>query len=40
MYTAELKRPITVSLAAKKAAVEELLDVLGLETCRNVKIGK
>ena len=39
-YTAELKRPRTQSLAVKKAAVEELIDVLALDGCRNVRIGK
>ena len=40
MYTAELKRPTSVPLATKKAAVEELLEVLALEDCRGVRIGK
>jgi ABC-type multidrug transport system ATPase subunit len=39
MYTAELKRPISQSHAEKKSAVEELIDVLALEGCRNVLIG-
>lgn len=39
MYTAELKRPITQSHVEKKAAVDELIDVLALESCRNVLIG-
>ncbi|EFN51572.1 hypothetical protein CHLNCDRAFT_140061 [Chlorella variabilis] len=39
MYTAELKRPISQSHDVKKAAVEELIDVLALEGCRNVLIG-
>lgn len=39
MYTAELKRPISQPAAEKQAAVEELLDVLALNTCRSVRIG-
>jgi hypothetical protein len=34
LYTAELKRPRSIPLADKQAAVEELLDKLGLNTCR------
>lgn len=39
LYTAELKRPHSVPLAEKQAAVEQLLDKLGLQACRHVKIG-
>ena len=39
LYTAELKRPRQEPLAQKKAAVDELLDQLGLTGCRNVPIG-
>jgi ATP-binding cassette, subfamily G (WHITE), member 2 len=39
MYTAELKRPISQSLEEKRSAVSELLNVLGLESCRSVRIG-
>jgi ATP-binding cassette, subfamily G (WHITE), member 2 len=39
MYTAELKRPTSEPLATKKAAVEELIEVLALRSCRTVKIG-
>ena len=39
MYTAELKRPVQQPFAEKKAAVEELIDVLALESCRKVRIG-
>lgn len=39
MYTADLKRPVSQSVEEKRAAVEELLDVLGLQNCRNVRIG-
>ena len=39
MYTAELKRPVQEQRASKKAAVDALIDDLGLETCRNVRIG-
>ena len=40
MYTAELKRPISHSRERKQAAVEELIDLLALDGCRAVKIGK
>lgn len=40
MYTAELKRPISQSIEQKQAAVEELIDLLALQGCRAVKIGK
>ena len=40
MYTAELKRPISQSREQKQAAVEELIDLLALDGCRAVKIGK
>jgi ABC-type lipopolysaccharide export system ATPase subunit len=39
MYTAELKREISEPLADKRAAVDELLKRLALDTCRDVKIG-
>ena len=39
MYTAELKRPVKEARASNKAAVDGLIDDLGLETCRNVRIG-
>lgn len=39
MYTAELKRPTSEPREEKQAAVEELLEVLALDGCRNVKIG-
>eukprot|EP00877_Chromochloris_zofingiensis_P004326 jgi/Chrzof1/13895/Cz08g16130.t1 len=39
MYTAELKRPISEPLSEKKAAVDELIDKLALESCRKVPIG-
>jgi ATP-binding cassette subfamily G (WHITE) protein 2 len=39
LYTAEMKRPITESLASKQNAVEEVLDCLALTSCRDVKIG-
>jgi len=39
MYTAELKRPIKEQKSSKKAAVDGLIDDLGLDGCRNVKIG-
>ena len=39
-YTADLKRPIQQTHEQKMAAVEELIDVLALGPCRNVKIGK
>lgn len=34
LYTAELKQPRSIPLADKQAAVEELLDKLGLQPCR------
>jgi hypothetical protein len=39
MYTAELKRPASEPLAAKRAAVEVLMKRLALTSCRDVKIG-
>lgn len=39
-YTAELKRPRTQPWEAKKAAVDELIEVLALDGCRTVRIGK
>ena len=39
MYTAELKRPVKEGKSSKKAAVDGLIDNLGLEACRNVRIG-
>ena len=39
MYTAELKRPIKEHKSSKKAAVDGLIDDLGLDACRNVRIG-
>lgn len=39
MYTAELKRPINQTHAEKKSTVEDLLEVLALQPCRNVRIG-
>ena len=39
LYTAELKRPMSDSHESKVADVEELLQVLALDSCRNVLIG-
>jgi hypothetical protein len=39
LYTAELKRPRSIPLADKQAAVEKLLDKLGLNTCRWAAAG-
>ena len=39
LYTSLLKLERTVPMDEKKAAVERVIDVLGLETCRNVLIG-
>lgn len=39
MYTAELKRPVSEPYASKRAAVDALIAKLGLESCRDVKIG-
>ncbi|KAL4543234.1 hypothetical protein Ndes2526B_g03891 [Nannochloris sp. 'desiccata'] len=38
-YTADLKRPMSEPVAEKSAAVEEILELLALKTCRNVRIG-
>jgi ABC-type multidrug transport system ATPase subunit len=39
LYTAQLKRPIGEPLADKQAAVEHLLDKLGLSSCSTTQIG-
>jgi len=39
MYTAELKRPVSEALLSKKAAVDAVLEKLGLEECQHIKIG-
>ncbi|GAB4821435.1 hypothetical protein N2152v2_008481 [Parachlorella kessleri] len=39
MYTAQLKRPVHESTAEKEAAVNKLIQLLALTTCRDVKIG-
>jgi len=39
MYTAELKRSISEPLSSKRAAVEQVLKKLALDTCRDVLIG-
>ncbi|GAB4821434.1 hypothetical protein N2152v2_008480 [Parachlorella kessleri] len=39
MYTAQLKRPMHETTAQKEAAVNQLLRILALESCRDVKIG-
>ncbi|GLC33334.1 hypothetical protein PLESTB_000344800 [Pleodorina starrii] len=39
LYTAEMKRPISEPLESKKQAVEDLLEKLALNRCRDVKIG-
>ncbi|KXZ46460.1 hypothetical protein GPECTOR_43g896 [Gonium pectorale] len=39
LYTAELKRPLSEPLEAKRAAVERLIGRLALEKCRDVRIG-
>ena len=39
LYTAELKRPMSEPLAAKRAAVDKVLKALALTECRDVKIG-
>lgn len=39
LYTAQLKRPIGEPLADKQAAVEHLLDKLGLSGCSTTQIG-
>jgi len=39
MYTAELKRPVSEALLSKRAAVDVVLEKLGLEECQHIKIG-
>jgi ABC-type multidrug transport system ATPase subunit len=39
MYTAELKRSISEPLQSKREAVDELLQKLALESCRDVVVG-
>ena len=39
LYTAEMKLEMDVSMAKKRERVEELLQQLALEGCRNVRIG-
>jgi ABC-type multidrug transport system ATPase subunit len=39
LYTAQLKRPRSESIAAKQAAVQQLLDKLGLAGCASSTIG-
>jgi ABC-type multidrug transport system ATPase subunit len=39
LYTAQLKRPRSESIAAKQAAVSQLLDKLGLAGCESTPIG-
>lgn len=38
-YTAELKLPPSVSKESKQQLVEDMIEELGLESCRNVRIG-
>lgn len=39
-YTAEMKRPIEQSAEVKRAAVEDAISALALQSCRGVVIGK
>ena len=39
MYTAYLKRPVSEGRDSKQRAVDELLEQLGLQGCKDVKIG-
>jgi ABC-type multidrug transport system ATPase subunit len=39
LYTAELKRPLKESRSLKVAAMNALIEDLGLDTCRNTRIG-
>ena len=39
LYTAEMKLEMDVSMAKKRERVEDLLQQLALEGCRNVRIG-
>jgi hypothetical protein len=40
LYTAELKRPLSEEQSIKRAAVDQIIQNLGLERCANVVIGK
>lgn len=39
MYTAEMKRPVDEPLAEKERVVDHYIEVLGLEDCKDTKIG-
>lgn len=39
LYTAQLKRPLREDTASKRAAVDALIRDLGLDGCRNTRIG-
>ncbi len=39
LYTAELKRPLSESLASKREAVDALIEDLNLGSCRRTRIG-
>jgi ATP-binding cassette, subfamily G (WHITE), member 2 len=39
LYTAEMKRPVAEPLAKKEAVVDHLIDVLGLDSCKDTRIG-
>ena len=39
LYTAEMKRPVDEPLSTKEAIVDKYINVLGLEVCKDTKIG-
>ena len=39
LYTAEMKRPVSEPMSTKEAIVDKYIDVLGLEVCKDTKIG-
>ena len=39
LYTAEMKRPVSEPMSKKEAIVDKYINVLGLEVCKDTKIG-
>lgn len=39
LYTAEMKLPISVSIAKKRDHVDHLVNYLGLDSCKHTRIG-
>lgn len=39
LYTAEMKRPVEEPISVKEAVVDKYIEVLGLEVCKDTKIG-